>query len=346
MNLLLIGNYLQGTGFNRGAWHEIADHLRAAGHQVITTSSRVNKVGRLAEMLAAIWQRRKEYQIAQIDVFSGPAFVFAEGCAVALKALHKPFVLTLHGGSLPAFAQKHPARVRRLLASARAVTTPSRYLLEKMAPHRQDLILIPNPLEIGQYPYRERSMPKPALVWLRAFHRIYNPTLAPRALAGLAQDFPEIHLTMVGPDKGGGSLQATERLTRELGLAERVEFPGGVPKSAVPQWLNRGDIFLNTTNIDNTPVSVMEAMACGLCVVSTNVGGMSYLIEDGIDGLLVTPDDPAAMAAAVRRVLTEPGLAARLSVNARKKAEQFDWAKILSKWECLFRNVISNAISE
>jgi glycosyltransferase involved in cell wall biosynthesis len=85
--------------------------------------------------------------------------------------------------------------------------------------------------------------------------------------------------------------------------------------------------------VDNTPVSVLEAMACGLCVISTNVGGIPYLLQDEHDALLVPSGDDGAMAKAVRRVLTEEGLADRLSCNARRKVEQFDWSYILPKWE-------------
>ena len=119
------------------------------------------------------------------------------------------------------------------------------------------------------------------------------------------------------------------------GVADRIQFVGQIPKDAVPQWLDRGDIFLNTTNIDNTPVSTLEAMACGLCVVSTNVGGLPYLLTNEQDALLVPPNDPAALAVAVRRLLTEPELAGRLSQNARRKAEQHDWAVVLPQWETL-----------
>ena len=80
-------------------------------------------------------------------------------------------------------------------------------------------------------------------------------------------------------------------------------------------------------------------MACGLCIVSTRVGGIPYLLEDGSDALLVPPNDPDAMAAAVRRILTEPGLAERLSRNARQKASGFDWRTILPRWEALFTEI-------
>jgi glycosyltransferase involved in cell wall biosynthesis len=82
-------------------------------------------------------------------------------------------------------------------------------------------------------------------------------------------------------------------------------------------------------------------MACGLCVVSTNVGGIPYLLEHEQDTLLVPSDDPAAMATAVRRLLTEPDLAERLSRNARQKAEQFDWSIVLPQWEALLISVMT-----
>jgi glycosyltransferase involved in cell wall biosynthesis len=112
-----------------------------------------------------------------------------------------------------------------------------------------------------------------------------------------------------------------------------------VSKSAVPDWLNRGDIFLNTTDVDNTPVSVLEAMACGMCVVSTDVGGLPYLLEDGRTALLVPPDDPLAMARAVRRLLERPELSEHLSRSARQAAEAFQWGAILPRWEALLREV-------
>jgi glycosyltransferase involved in cell wall biosynthesis len=84
----------------------------------------------------------------------------------------------------------------------------------------------------------------------------------------------------------------------------------------------------------------LEAAASGSCIVSTNVGELPYIWEDGKEVLLVVPDDPKAMSAAIRRILTEPGLAEWLSINARKKAEQYDWSVILPQWEKLFKKVI------
>jgi glycosyltransferase involved in cell wall biosynthesis len=170
--------------------------------------------------------------------------------------------------------------------------------------------------------------------------------MAVQVLARLATNHPEVRLTMIGPDKGDGSLDRTRRVADECGISELVDMPGGVPKGEVPAHLAQGDIFLNTTNVDNTPVSVLEAMACGLCVVSTNVGGIPYLLEHEVDALLVPPNDPQAMAAAVNRLFVEPGLAARISHNARTKVEGFDWSKVLPRWNCLLWSLATSTLQK
>ena len=315
--------------------------MRQAGWTVLTTSYKADRLQRLLDMVATTLAQRHLYSVAQLDVYSGPAFIWVEVVCSTLRWLRKPYILSLRGGNLPAFARRWPGRVRRLLTSGGVVVAPSTYLLEQMRDYCTNLYLLPNPLDLSAYPFRLRDKPEPKLVWLRAFHKIYNPCMAPNVVALLTRDYPDVHLTMVGPDKGDASLQQTQQVATALGMKGRIAFPGGVSKVAVPTWLNKGDIFLNTTNVDNTPVSVMEAIACGLCVVSTNVGGIPYLLKHEQDALLVPPDDPAEMAVAVHRILTEPGLAERLSSNARRKAEQFDWSTILPMWEALFKSVIA-----
>ena len=329
--VLLIGNFLSGANGTRGVCEELAARLTGDGWPVMTSSTKPARLARLCDMLGAVVRRRREYDVAHVDVFSGPAFFWGETVCAALRFCGKPYALTLHGGNLPTFASRRAGRVRRLLQSARTVTTPSPYLCEQMKLYRHDLQLLPNAIELSSYPFRVRGSVRPALVWLRAFHEIYNPMLAVEVLRQL----PEAKLTMVGPDKGDGTRQHVEETARGW----QVELAGKVAKADVPHWLNRGDIFLNTSEIDNAQVSVLEAMACGLCVVSTNVGGLPYLLRDGEDALLVPPRDPAAMAAAVRRLLREPALAERLSRNGRAKAEAHDWGKVLPAWEALFTSL-------
>lgn len=339
-SLLLVGNFLSAKGGSRSVGEELAERLAGVGYPLVTTSRIRSRFLRLADMLWTTFSRRRSYQAAYLEVYSGAAFLWAELVCLLLNFLHKPFLLSLHGGNLPAFARRWPGRVQRLLQSANKVIAPSRYLQEEMRFYWDDILLLPNLLEIKNYPFRLRTASKPCLVWLRAFHNIYHPQMAPRVIAALCESFPEITLTMLGPDKGDGALQETQAEIENLGLQTKIQIMPGIPKHQVPERLSQFDIFINTTTMDNTPVSVLEAMACGLCIVSTNIGGLPYLLDDGFDALLVPPNDPEAMAAAVRRILTEPGLAERLSRNGRKKAESFDWSVILPQWEALFEGLV------
>ncbi len=332
--VLLVGNFLSHHSASRTVGEELAARLAAGGWPVTSTSEKLSRLIRLLDMQRTIWTRGP-FAVAQVDVYSGAAFLWAEAACWSLAQRRTPYLLTLHGGRLPDFARRRPRRVRRLLAGARAVTTPSEFLLREMSPYGTDLALVPNPLEVASYPFAERRAPRPRLVWLRAFHHIYRPELAPRVLARLASSHPRAELTMIGPDKGDGSLERTRRLAAELGVEDRITFTGWVAKERVPELLASADVFLNTTDEDNAPVSVTEAMACGLCVVSTDAGGLPDLIDHGGNGLLVPRGDAAAMAAAVTRVLDGSELAARLSLGARRAAEARDWSRVLPAWERL-----------
>jgi L-malate glycosyltransferase len=148
-------------------------------------------------------------------------------------------------------------------------------------------------------------------------------------LKQVQEKYPIATLTMVGPPK---EVAIEQVQTRARELEVEVTVTGQLSKQ---QWIELSeshDIFINTTNIDNTPVSVMEAMALGLPVVSTNVGGVPYLIEHGQDGLLVPPKDPKKMAQAVFQLLDDSSLVNLLTQNARMKVESFDWEIVKKQW--------------
>jgi len=339
-SLLMIGNYLSAARHTRSVGEELGLRLQQRGWQVLSASGQTNRLLRLADMLATAIFHARQYRVALVEVYSGPAFTWAEAVCAALRLLKKPFVLALHGGGLPEFAQSNPRRVARLLGSAAAVVTPSRWIAVSLATLHSNIQYIPNAIQVDQYPYTLRGNITPRLSWLRAFHIIYQPWLAVEALSNLRKIFPSANLLMIGPDKGDSALEKTNSALCALELQDAVVIGGGVDKSEVPTWLNRADIFLNTTTYESFGVSLLEAAACGLPIVTTNVGELPYLWADGSEALLVPPNDPVAMANAIHRILSEPGLAEKLSFNGRKKAEQFDWSIVLPQWEKLFNGLV------
>ena len=143
---------------------------------------------------------------------------------------------------------------------------------------------------------------------------------------------------MVGPDKDG-SLNRAKELSLQLGVADSVTFTGVLPKEQWHQMSENYDIFINTTNIDNMPVSIIEAMALGLPIVSTDAGGLPYLIENGVDGLLIPAKDERKMAEAIETLLNNACNAGEMSKNAREKAEKFDENIVKTQWHKLLENV-------
>ncbi len=173
---------------------------------------------------------------------------------------------------------------------------------------------------------------RPKLLWVRSFAEIYNPMMALKVLEKLRTDFPNATLCMVGPEKDG-SLQKCMDYAKSKNL--NVKFTGKLSKPAWRDLSVAYDIFINTTNFDNTPVSVMEAMALGLPIVTTNVGGIPFLMTHNEEGVLVPENDVVEMATAVKKLISEERTGVFLTENARKKAETFDWEIVKHDWDKL-----------
>jgi glycosyltransferase involved in cell wall biosynthesis len=152
------------------------------------------------------------------------------------------------------------------------------------------------------------------------------------ALAQLAPDLPRVRLRVIGDGSRRTELQA---LAARLGIADRVEFRGHCTDVAAE--LAPLDVFAFASEMEASSNAVLEAMAAGLPVVATNVGGIPEAIEDGLTGLLVPPRDPQALADALRRLLTDPALAHALGRQARDTIEsRFSFTRMASEFEALY----------
>jgi glycosyltransferase involved in cell wall biosynthesis len=311
----------------------LSDLLAAEGYPVIATSTRLNRYARLADIVKTLVVRGRSVDIMMIQTFGGPSFVVEDIASAISKLLGCPIVLHLRGGAMPDFMSRFPRWSQRVLSRADRIVVPSLYLSRAVGRYGFSSEIIPNILVLSRYPYRHRETVRPRLLWMRSFHPLYNPALAIRVLARLRATVPAATLVMAGQDKG--IQPAIEQLAKSLGVADAVKFVGFLDPAGKAREGDAADIFINTNDIDNTPVAVVEACAMGLPVVSTNIGGVPDLLTEGETGLLVPRDDDRMMADAVLRLLQEPGLAARLSVNGRRLAESSSWDTVKTVWEKL-----------
>lgn len=336
--VLFVGNFFSRTGGQRSVCEDIADRMKAKNWTVTTTSTQTNRFLKPLEMLWTIARCHRRYDVANVDVFSDAAFRWAEMAGKALQRKQKPFVLTLHGGKLGEFAQKEPERMKRLLGRAQSVVSPSQFLRTQLQRFGSEIAVIPNAIDLDQYsPIAQPDRAR--LCWLRSLHSIYNPMMAVKCVQILKQRGQNVQLMMVGRDRGDGTAQTLRRYVAENDLVSHITFVPGVAKAQVPATLRTCGTFLNTTRYESFGISVVEAAACGLCLVTTNVGELPFLWKQDRDACLVPDDDVEAMANAVGRILKDPAFASCLAENARRQSRNFCWEQILPQWEHVFEKI-------
>ncbi len=308
----------------------LAARLRLLGFQVVVASSKKNKVLRLLDMVVMVWKHRQSMEYVLIDTYSTQNFWYAVVVGWLCRIKGVRYIPILHGGNLPNRLEESPKCSKKLFGKAFRNVAPSPYLMEVFTRKGfTNVVQIPNALELNDYVFKHRTEVTPKLLWVRSFAEIYNPFLAIRVLEQLLPNHPSATLCMVGPDKDGSFLTCKEYADKR-GLP--VIFTGKLSKAAWRELAADYDIFINTTNFDNTPVSVLEAMALGLPVVSTNVGGIPYLVKDREEALLVPPNEVIPFVRAIESLLKNPEHANNLSTAGRKKVVTFDWSMVKEAW--------------
>jgi L-malate glycosyltransferase len=326
-------------GFVTTQGEKLSDLFMDTGYRVISVSDSPNRYVRFADITSALVRHGHDIDIMMLQVFSGPSFVVEDVASWLGKRFGHRIIMTLRGGAMPEFMARFPKWTKRVLSRADAIIAPSEFLAQAIIPYGFRAEVISNVIDLPAYTYRHRSTIEPRLFWMRSFHEIYNPQMAIRVLTRVRSVIPQARLTMAGSDKG--IEKDVRQLADRLGLNGSVRFCGFLDMSKKLQEGAAADIYINTNRIDNMPVGVVEACAMGLPIVTTNVGGMPYLLKDGETALLVPDNDDQAMATAIIRLLQDRELASRLSASGRLLAERCSWETVRPKWEDLFKRVMN-----
>jgi glycosyltransferase involved in cell wall biosynthesis len=250
-----------------------------------------------------------------------------------------PVVVNYRGGQAEEFLARSARWVRPTLARAKLVV-PSRFLQRVFARYGFAAEIVPNAVDAELFSPPTRGIEArpaegryPHLVVTRNLEAIYDIPTALETLARVRQRFPRARMTVAGD---GPERPALVRLAAELGIAAAVEFPGRLGRESIARLYRSADLMLNPSRVDNMPNSVLEALACGLPVVTTDAGGIPDMVEPGVEALLVGTGDPRAMADAACRILEDPELAARLSAEGRRKAAAHSWASVTAAWHSVY----------
>jgi len=326
-------------GFVVTQGERLSVHFLEEGYSVVTSSTSRNRYRRLFDMVSTLLRKHRRIDIVILHVYGGLSFVVEDIVSWIAERLDCRIIMSLHGGAMPEFMDSFPRWSARVLRRAHALSAPSDYLYRAVRSRGFSCEVIPNVVDVQDYTYRLRRQVRPRLFWLRTFHDVYNPFMAVRVLVRLRESHADATLVMAGQDKG--LYAQTQRLARDLGVDGAIRFEGFLDMEGKIREGNEADIFINTSRIDNMPVTVVEACAMGMPVVSVGVGGIVDLLRHGHTGLLVPDDDVEAMTAAIRRLLGDDALAEQLSFNARRLAERSGWERVRLQWEHLFVRLLS-----
>jgi len=279
----------------------------------------------------------RKFDVVHIFSASYLSFLIAPSPAIFVsKFYRKKIVLNYHSGE----AEDHLRRWRRstipILNLCDAIAVPSDYLVRVFASFGLKATAIYNIIELDQFAFRERTPLRPIFLSNRNLEAHYGVDCVLRAFALIQRYVPEAVLTVVGD---GSQKQALEQLKTELDLRQ-TSFTGRVEHEEIYRQYSAADVFLNGSRIDNQPLSILEAFACGLPVVTTDAGGIPDVVTDGETGLMVHVDDCEALAQRAIKLLADCNTAITIVQKARKESLKYTWEVVCERWLKLYREVV------
>jgi glycosyltransferase involved in cell wall biosynthesis len=266
-----------------------------------------------------------------IHIFSASylSFLLAPAPAISVARMFgKKIVLNYHSGEAEDHLQRWPRTSIPLLRQAHEIVVPSPYLVRVFTKFGLAAKAIFNVIDFDQLTFRDRGQLRPVFLSNRNFEAHYGVDVVLRAFASIQQRFPDAALRVAG---AGPCRAALQELAAELKL-RNVEFAGTVTRERMAELYNEADCFLNGSRIDNQPLSILEAFASGLPVVTTNAGGIPDVVTDGVTALMVEMDDPEALARSAISLIEQPELAGRIVSAAREECKRYTWEAVRGEW--------------
>lgn len=262
-----------------------------------------------------------------VHIFSASymSFLLAPAPALVLaRLLNKRVVLHYHSGEADDHLANWGALVHPWLTLADVIVVPSEYLAGVFAGHGYQTSVIPNVVDLSRFEYREREPLGARLLSTRNLEPYYRIDVILEAFARIKSRRPDATLTVAG--------YGSEELRLRRLAIDGVRFIGKIDPLSMPRVCAEADIMMNASIVDNQPVSILEAFASGLPVVSTPTGDIPAMVRHQQTGLIVRPDDPGSLAAAVLRLLDDPDDARRMARHARQDVTRYTWASVRDQW--------------
>jgi len=298
-------------------------------------------VFRLMPYFYHLWHKIQKVDVVHVLANSGWSWhLFAAPAVWMARWLNKPVVINYRGGEAQIFFKKAWRWIKPTIEQSQSVIVPSAYLQRVFLNQRVASTIVPNILDLDRFNFDDRSegtSDEPHLVVTRNLEKIYGVDTVLQAFGLIKAHHSGARLTVAGSGPEDAALKA---LTASMGLQGSVTFSGRLEPEQIARLYREADLLLNASTVDNSPNSLIEALASGVPVVSSNVGGIPDLVVHRQSALLVRPNQPKAMAEAALDVLADESLKKQLVEQGRVVAARFDKHKELDKLASVYQEVL------
>ena len=306
-------------------------------------------VFRLLPYVGQLWRACGKVDLVHIMANSGWSWHLFAAPAVWIAHLRgTPVIINYRGGEAATFFEKAFSWVKPSLDKASTIVVPSGFLEAVFKQYNFAPKVVPNIIDFSRFfslndAVTPDSALAPRLLVARNLELIYDNATALQAFKIIHDALPLSRLTIAGT---GPELARLTELTRTLGLEAAVRFTGRVDNADMPGLYHSADIMLNPTLADNMPISILESLASGVPVVSTDVGGIPFLVRHEQTALLVPQKDPAAMANAVLALLRNPEQLASMRKAGVELVSQYTWPHVRQRLLAVYAGVLARNITE
>jgi glycosyltransferase involved in cell wall biosynthesis len=312
----------------------------------VGTIKGIRAIFRLLPYLTHLWRSAGEVQLFHVMANSGWSWhLFAAPAIWIARFRGKPVVLNYRGGEADSFFNEAFFWVKPSLRRTSAIIVPSGFLEAVFEKHGFPTRIVPNIIDLSRFKATNRVIDSdsrktgwPHVIVTRNLEPIYDNTTALRAFSIIRHAFPSAKLTLMG---SGPDRAALEQLAAELGMADAVTFTGRLDNEGMAEIYHSADLMINPSLADNMPISILEALASGVPVVSTNIGGIPYLVEHEKTAMLVPARNPESMADAILSLLNDASKAKAISKAGVESVQRYTWPSVRDRLLGVYERVLT-----
>lgn len=298
---------------------------------------------RLIPYLIKLWRLAGQADVIHVFANSGWSWQLYAAPAIWLAYFRKtPVVINYRGGEAADYFKKSIFWVAPSMRKATRIVVPSIFLNKVFRDFGFESTVIPNIINLERFAPAEnhiKDKANPHLIITRNLEAIYGIDMAIMAFASVSKIKPEVKLSIAG---SGPQLFELQRLVSDMKLQQKITFTGKLNPEQIAALYQSADIMLNPTTVDNMPNSILEAMASGVAIVTTEVGGIPYLVKNNETALMTEVNNPEMMASQILKLLESKDLQQRLIRNGIKEVKKYAWPEVRKQWVGLYQDLSEN----